>query len=104
MTFDNTNIACLVSIVLIAITPLHFRTIAPRLTSQPRPRRGLILATPNLTLREIRAASLSRGATQKLKPHRHPARLVKLFLPLTPNLRDTIPNHVTPVTLQNFGY
>ena len=35
MTFDNTNIACLVSIVLIATTPLHLRTIAPRLTSQP---------------------------------------------------------------------
>ena len=34
MTFDNTNIACLVSIVLIAITPLHLQTIAPRLTSQ----------------------------------------------------------------------
>ena len=58
MTFNNTNIACLVSIVLIAITPLHFRTIAPRLTSQPRPRRGLILATPNLILHEIQATRL----------------------------------------------
>ena len=35
MTFDNTNIAYLASIVLIATIALHFRTLAPRLISQP---------------------------------------------------------------------
>ena len=35
MTFDNMNIACLASIVLIATITLRFRTLALRLISQP---------------------------------------------------------------------
>src|ERR1700720_1296185 len=68
------------------------------------------LSTPDLgvdlsSLLQIRSyvKFRRRDSTHKLKPHRRPTRLVKLSLPLTPNLRDTIPNHVTPVTLQNFG-